>query len=83
MCYYVKRYVLYLLYFLVLKLIYGVNWTIHLWLGTTFVAGIVGLLVSFNGAAKGTRGRGGIDIWLIYQNIQPSKTSNNTWMKSA
>ena len=39
--------VLYLLYFLVLKLTYGVNWTIHLWLGTTFVAGIVGFLLSF------------------------------------
>lgn len=39
--------VLYLLYFLVLKLTSGVNWTIHLWLGTTFVAGIAGLLLSF------------------------------------
>jgi len=39
--------VLYLLYFLVLKLTTGVNWTIHLWLGTTFVAGIADLLLSF------------------------------------
>jgi hypothetical protein len=38
---------LYLLYFLVLKLTTGVNWTIHLWLGTTFVAGIAGFLLSF------------------------------------
>lgn len=37
----------YLLYFLVLKLTSGVNWTIHLWLGTTFVAGIAGFLLSF------------------------------------
>jgi hypothetical protein len=39
--------VLYLLYFLALKLTTGVNWTIHLWLGTTFVAGIAGFLLSF------------------------------------
>jgi hypothetical protein len=39
--------VLYLLYFLTLKLTSGVNWTIHLWLGTTFVAGITGFLLSF------------------------------------
>jgi hypothetical protein len=26
---------------------YYVNWTIHLWLGTTFVAGIAGSLMSF------------------------------------
>jgi hypothetical protein len=38
---------LYLLYFLVLKLTSGVNWTIHLWLGTSFVAGIAGFLLSF------------------------------------
>lgn len=38
---------LYLLYFLMLKLTSGVNWTIHLWLGTTFVAGIAGLLLTF------------------------------------
>ncbi len=28
-----------------LKLTTGVNWTIHLWLGTTFVAGIAGFLL--------------------------------------
>jgi hypothetical protein len=39
--------VLYLIYFLVLKLTSGVNWTIHLWLGTTFVAGIAGFSLSF------------------------------------
>ncbi len=39
--------VLYLLYFLTLKLTSGVNWTIHLWLGTTFVAGMTGFLLSF------------------------------------
>jgi hypothetical protein len=38
--------VLYLLYFLALKLTSGVNWIIHLWLGTTFVAGIAGFLLS-------------------------------------
>ena len=38
---------LYLLYFLTLKLTTGVNWTIHLWLGTTFVAGIASFLLSF------------------------------------
>jgi hypothetical protein len=38
---------LYLLYFLALKLTTGVNWTIHLWLGTTFVAGIASFLLSF------------------------------------
>ncbi len=39
--------VLYLLYFLMLKLTTGVNWSIHLWLGTTFVAGIASFLLSF------------------------------------
>lgn len=38
---------LYLLYFLTLKLTTGVNWSIHLWLGSTVVAGIVGCLVSY------------------------------------
>ena len=38
---------LYLLYFLALKLTTGVNWTIHLWLGTTFVAGIASFLLTF------------------------------------
>ena len=40
--------VLYLRLFPVrLKLTTGVNWTIHLWLGTTFVAGIASFLLSF------------------------------------
>ena len=39
--------VLYLLYFLALKLTTGVNWTIHLWLGTTFVAGYRQLFTYF------------------------------------
>jgi hypothetical protein len=39
--------VTYLLYFLMLKLTSEVNWTIHLWLGTTFVAGIAGFLLTF------------------------------------
>lgn len=37
--------VLYLLYFLSLKLTTGVYWTIHLWLGSTFITGIVGFLL--------------------------------------
>src|SRR5712691_4218066 len=39
--------VLYLLYFLALTLTTGVYWTIHLWLGSTVVAGIVGFLLSY------------------------------------
>jgi hypothetical protein len=39
--------VLYLLYFLALKLTSGVYWTIHLWLGSTVVAGIAGWLLSY------------------------------------
>lgn len=35
------------LYFLVLHLTQGVDWTIHLWLGTIFITGIVGLFVGF------------------------------------
>lgn len=38
---------LYLLYFLTLKLTSGVYWTIHLWLGTTLVAGMVGFMLSY------------------------------------
>ncbi len=37
----------YALYFLVLQLTQGIGWTIHLWLGSIFMAGITGLLVSF------------------------------------
>lgn len=39
--------ILYLLYFLALTLTTGVNWTIHLWLGSTVVAGITGFLLSY------------------------------------
>src|SRR6266568_2195113 len=39
--------VLYLLYFLALTLTTGVNWTIHLWLGSTVVAGVTGFLLSY------------------------------------
>src|SRR5712692_4722270 len=39
--------VLYLLYFLALKLTSGIFWTIHLWLGSTFLAGIIGSLLSY------------------------------------
>jgi hypothetical protein len=37
----------YLLYFLTLLLTAHVNWSIHLWLGTTFATGIVGFLLSY------------------------------------
>jgi hypothetical protein len=39
--------VLYLLYFLTLELTTGVNWSIHLWLGSTVVAGITGYLLTY------------------------------------
>ncbi len=40
--------VFYALYFVSLQLTEGsLGWTVHLWLGSAFVAGIVGLLVSF------------------------------------
>ncbi len=39
--------VLYLLYFLTLTFTTGVNWTIHLWLGSTVVSGITGFLLSY------------------------------------
>jgi len=39
--------VIYLLYFLTIQVTMGVAWTIHLWLGTTFVAGVVGWLLSY------------------------------------
>ncbi|HEY6406698.1 MAG TPA: hypothetical protein VIY29_04430 [Ktedonobacteraceae bacterium] len=38
---------IYLLYFLMLTFTAGVHWTIHLWLGSTVVAGITGLLLSY------------------------------------
>jgi hypothetical protein len=34
-------------YFATLALRYGIGWTIHLWLGAIFMAGIVGLLLSY------------------------------------
>jgi hypothetical protein len=39
--------VLYLLYFLTLILTSGISWSIHLWLGSTLLAGIAGLLLSY------------------------------------
>ena len=39
--------VLYGLYFLALQLTQGIGWTIHLWLGAIFMAGLMGLFVSF------------------------------------
>jgi dipeptidyl aminopeptidase/acylaminoacyl peptidase len=39
--------VFYACYFATLQLSGGIGWSIHLWLGTTVVAGIVGLLLSF------------------------------------
>lgn len=37
----------YLCYFLNLQIIRGIQWSIHLWLGSVFMAGITGLLLSF------------------------------------
>lgn len=39
--------VLYLFYFLTLILTSGISWSIHLWLGSTLLAGIAGLLLSY------------------------------------
>lgn len=36
---------LYALYFLALQMTQGIEWTIHLWLGSIFMAGIIGLFV--------------------------------------
>lgn len=38
--------VLYLLYFFCLEITMGISWSIHLWLGSTVVAGIIGVLLS-------------------------------------
>jgi hypothetical protein len=35
------------LYFLALQMTLGIEWTVHLWLGAIFMAGIVGLFVGF------------------------------------
>ena len=37
----------YLCYFLNLQIIWGIQWSIHLWLGSVFMAGIIGLLLSY------------------------------------
>ena len=37
----------YLLYFLTLISTTGITWTVHLWLGSTVVAGIAGWLLSY------------------------------------
>lgn len=39
--------IIYSCYFLTLQVTGGIGWSIHLWLGTIVVAGIVGLLLSF------------------------------------
>jgi hypothetical protein len=39
--------VLYGLYYLNIQLTQGIGWTIHLWLGSMFMAGIIGMFVSF------------------------------------
>jgi hypothetical protein len=39
--------VYYLCYFLNLAIFQGIQWSIHLWLGSVFMAGIVGLLLSY------------------------------------
>jgi predicted membrane protein len=39
--------IFYLLYFGSLALTRGVTWSIHLWLGSSFLAGVVGLFISY------------------------------------
>jgi hypothetical protein len=39
--------VYYGLYFLVLFFTKGIGWSIHLWMGSTVLAGIIGLLLSY------------------------------------
>lgn len=39
--------ILYLLYFLTVQFSGGIAWSIHLWLGVTLMAGVVGLLLSY------------------------------------
>jgi len=39
--------VLYLLYFLELAVVAGISWTIHMWMGSIVLAGIVSLLLSY------------------------------------
>jgi hypothetical protein len=35
------------LHFLTAQIVIGITWTIHLWLGTVFITGIAGLLLSY------------------------------------
>ena len=37
----------FLCYFLNLEIIQGIQWSIHLWLGSVFISGIIGLLLSY------------------------------------
>jgi hypothetical protein len=37
----------YALYMLSVQLVFGVGWSIHVWTGAIFLAGMVGLLLSF------------------------------------
>jgi hypothetical protein len=39
--------VYYSLYFLVIQLTGGIGWTIHLWMGSIFLAGVVSVLLSY------------------------------------
>jgi len=39
--------VYYSLYFLVIQLTGGIGWTIHLWMGSIFLAGAISLLLSY------------------------------------
>lgn len=39
--------ILYVLYFLTIELTMGIGWSIHMWMGTTFVAGITGFALSY------------------------------------
>jgi hypothetical protein len=39
--------IFYSLYYLTLQMTQGIAWTIHLWLGSIFLAGVLGLFVSF------------------------------------
>ena len=49
---------LYALYFLTLQMTKGIEWTIHLWLGSIFMVGIIGLFVGFLTASPSTTARG-------------------------
>jgi len=51
---------LYALYFLALQMTQGIEWTIHLWLGSIFMAGIIGLFVSFLTVSPLSTARGNV-----------------------